>query len=121
MPADVKDGASGRRGRDVVAQRLSREELRAQILEGWVLDAGALPIFEMGLEAREEFYEAKAMLRRPKLTLRERAYWTRAARDARLAFLKAWRQLNLDAEPLHDIPGRPPGGGGKRSKWDGVL
>ena len=96
MPADVK-------------KRLSREALKAQILEGWVLDAGALPLFEMALDAREEHYEAKAMLRRPKLTLQERAYWTRAARDARLAFLKAWRQLNLDAEPLHERPGRPAG------------
>src|SRR2546426_1782099 len=94
---------------DLTSRRLSREELRAQILEGWVLDAGALPVFEMALDAREEFYAAQGALRRKGMNGPERAYWTRVARDARLAFYKGWRQLNLDIEPRRERPGRPAG------------
>ena len=89
-----------------MTRRVSRDELRAQILEGWALDAGALPLFEMALDAREEYFDAKDQLAR-KIDKAERSHWTRVARDARLAFYKGWRQLNLDVEVTRDHPGRP--------------
>ena len=50
-----------------------------------------------GVSFRDRFGQVKA---HPLLTVE---------RDARAAFLAGLRSLNLDLEPLHDGPGRPPG------------
>src|SRR5438445_7129695 len=81
-----------------------------KFVEGWTLDGAALLILSVGLEAFDRMRGAQAVIRRDGLIVEGRAHpAVQIERDARLAMLRALRQLNLDLEPLRDGPGRPPG------------
>jgi hypothetical protein len=65
-------------------------------------------------EALDRMRAAQTLLKRDGLVLKGRAHPASVIeRDARLAMLRAVRQLGLDLEPVRDQPGRPPGGGGR--------
>lgn len=76
----------------------------------WALDASARLILQAGLEAFDRMRAAQRAVRRDGLISKGRVHpGVGVERDARLAMLRALRQLNLDVEPLRDGPGRPPG------------
>jgi P27 family predicted phage terminase small subunit len=85
-----------------------------QTVTEWALDEGMLPVLRAACEAFDRVQAARRILRREPLVVRDRT-GRRVAhpavvieRDARLQFLRAWRQLGLDTEPAGPI-GRPPG------------
>jgi len=81
-----------------------------QFVAGWALDDAAGLILLVGLEAFDRMRGAQKIIKREGMTVKGRAHAaTVIERDARLAMLKALRQLNLDIEPLRDKAGRPPG------------
>src|SRR5262245_2448137 len=81
-----------------------------KITTEWDLDDAGQLILTMALEAFDRMRGAQRVIKREGLTIKGRAHpATVIERDARLAMLRALRQLNLDLEPLRDRPGRPPG------------
>lgn len=93
---------------------LSREALswRQRIIAGWVLDDAAVLILDTGLEAFDRMREAQRVIRRHGVILKGRVHpAVLVERDARLAMLRAIKQLGLDLEPLHERAGRPSLGG----------
>jgi len=94
------------------AQKIWRDILR----EYEIHDAAGLQILRTGLEAWDRAREAREIIDREGLMLRDRFGQMRinplctVERDARSQWLLALRHLNLDLEPLRDRPGRPGGG-----------
>lgn len=83
-----------------------------RIVGGWQLDDAALLILSVALESFDRMRGAQGEIQKHGLMTKGRTNpLILVERDARLAMLKAIRQLGLDLEPLHDRPGRPPGGG----------
>jgi P27 family predicted phage terminase small subunit len=81
-----------------------------KFVEGWNLDDAGKFILTAGLEAFDRMRGAQRQIQREGLTAKGKLHPAAAVeRDARLAMLRALRQLGLDIEPLRDRPGRPPG------------
>ncbi len=98
---------------DTPPRHLSTEArgLYRSFADDWDLDGAALLILQTALESFDRMRGAQALIKKHGLTVKGRAHpAVQIERDARLAMLKALRQLNLDLEPLRDGPGRPPGG-----------
>jgi P27 family predicted phage terminase small subunit len=80
-----------------------------------ISDTGGLAILQRGLEAFDDMRKAQRVIDKQGMTfLGERGQikahpLLTVVRDCRAQFLAALKQLNLDIEPLHDKPGRPPG------------
>jgi phage terminase small subunit len=82
----------------------------ARFVAGWNLDDAGRFILGAALESFDRMRGAQRVIKREGLTVKGKAHpATVIERDARLAMLRALRQLNLDVEPLRDQPGRPPG------------
>jgi len=89
-------------------------DLWRTVLAGWDLDAASLVVLRSACEALARVEEARRLLKREGIVLRDH-HGRRVAhpavvieRDARLQFLRAWRQLGLDLEPPGQV-GRPAG------------
>jgi phage terminase small subunit len=84
-----------------------------QFQNGWQLDDGARLILMAALEAFDRMRDAQRAIKVDGLMTKAGKLHpaTTVERDARLAMLRAIRQLGLDVEPLRDGPGRPPGKG----------
>jgi hypothetical protein len=86
--------------------------------EEWNFDDASLLVLRAALEARDRGEQARLEIAKHGLLLPDRfgVLHANAAcqveKDARLAYLRALRQLGLDIEPAGPR-GRPPGGGGK--------
>jgi hypothetical protein len=81
-----------------------------KFVQGWALDDAACLILLVALEAFDRMRAAQTAIKRAGMTVKGRPHpCVLIERDARLAMLRALRQLNLDLEPLHSGPGRPPG------------
>jgi hypothetical protein len=94
------------------SSRLSAEAQawEARFVAGWNLDDAGKFILAVALEAFDRMRGAQRTIRREGLVVKGKAHpATVIERDARLAMLRALRQLNLDVEPLRDKAGRPPG------------
>jgi len=80
-------------------------------------EAGRL-LLQTSLEAFDRMRECQAAISQDGAVVRDRFQQAKshpalaAERDARSQMLQAFKQLNLDVEPLRDGPGRPPGGKG---------
>ena len=98
---------------DAAPAHLSREAAAwwVRFTADWALDPAARLILQTGLEAFDRMRGAQRAVKRQGLTLKSgRSHPALVVeRDARLAFLRCLRALNLDIEPLHDRPGRPGG------------
>lgn len=97
---------------DTSPRHLSAEArgLYRNFVAEWNLDGAARLILMVALEAFDRMRGAQRLIKREGLTLKGRANPAiTVERDARLAMLRAVRQLNLDLEPLRDGPGRPGG------------
>ena len=104
--------------RDPAAKALSPEAKRWQAKltrEYDIGDEAGLLILQTSLEAFDRMREAQQQVAADRVSFRDRFGQVKAhplltvERDARAAFLAGLRSLNLDLEPLHDGPGRPPG------------
>jgi P27 family predicted phage terminase small subunit len=100
-------------GSDRRAPKHLSTEARAfwtQIVTEWAIDdAGAL-IRLVACECLDRLRGAQQVIKREGMTVKGRAHpATVIERDARLALLRARRQLGLDLEPVRDHPGRPAG------------
>jgi hypothetical protein len=87
-----------------------------QITAGWRLDEYGLITLRTAIEAHERLLEARAAIKKDGAYIDGRfgkkAHPAMAVeRDARAAFLRALRSLNLDVEFPHCRPGRPGGRG----------
>lgn len=86
-----------------------------RIVGAWDLDDAALLLLESALTAFDRWRAAEAMLAKEGTVVRDRFDQpkphpaTVIERDAKQTLLKNLKALNLDLEPLHDKPGRPPG------------
>lgn len=82
---------------------------------GWDLDPLAVPILDSGLRQHKLWRKAERLMELEGIVIRDRFGQSKPhpastiARDAHAGFLRAMKALNLDLEPLHDRPGRPPG------------
>jgi P27 family predicted phage terminase small subunit len=82
----------------------------ARLHAGWQLDDAGDLILLVALEAFDRMRGAQKAVKREGITLKGRAHpATTIERDARLAMLRALRQLGLDLEPVRDRAGRPGG------------
>jgi phage terminase small subunit len=82
----------------------------AKFVEGWSLDDAGKFILTAALESFDRMRGAQCTIRKQGIVTNGKAHpATVVERDARLAMLRAFRQLNLDVEPLRDRPGQPPG------------
>lgn len=98
-------------------KHLSAEAKRIwrQVVAGWELDEGALLVLRQALEAFDRLNQARELIDHEGIVVtdpsgRRRAHPALAVeKEARLALLRAWRQLGLDVEPPGPI-GRPAGG-----------
>jgi phage terminase small subunit len=82
---------------------------------GWDLDPAALLILESALEAYDRMKEAQVLVSKKGIMTQDRFGQDKlnpavlVERDSRSAMLAAFKQLNLDIEPLNERPGRPVG------------
>ena len=87
-----------------------------KIVTEWQLDDPALLILGSALESFDRMRQAQAILDKEGVVISDRFGQpkqhpaTLVERDAKSVMLRALKTLNLDMEPLHDKPGRPPGG-----------
>ena len=97
--------------------RLSREA-RAwwrKISTDFDLDDAGLLILASALECLDTVREAQEQVKRDGITIKDRFGQlkphpaTLVEANAKAGMLRAFKALNLDLEPLHDGPGRPPG------------
>jgi phage terminase small subunit len=90
-------------------------KLWRQVLAGWDLDPPALTILDTACRGLMRVREAQALLERDGIVVKDRFGQEKPhpavaiERDAKLTLLRNLKALNLDLEPLHDRPGRPPG------------
>ena len=97
------------------------KDLWAAVCSGWTLDAPAVAILDTGIRARMRMREAQVLLKNEGLVMIDRFNQAKPhpatviERDAGMTFLRCMKALNLDLEPLHDRPGRPPGPRGGRA------
>lgn len=81
-------------------------------VRGWAFDHAGRTVLMTALEAFDRMRGAQACIRKQGLMVKGRTHpAVLVERDARLAMLRALRQLGLDLEPLRDRPGRPGGEG----------
>src|SRR5262249_12522619 len=86
-----------------------------QVLEGWDLDPPAVTILDSACRALVRAREGQQPIKEAGLVVKDRFGQDRAhpavliERDSAQALLATLKALNLDIEPLHDGPGRPPG------------
>lgn len=91
-------------------------KLWGQVVSGWDLDAPALALLDSACRALERVRQAQRMLKKDGLIVADRFGQQKPhpaatiERDAKMTLLRNVKALNLDLEPLHDRPGRPPGG-----------
>lgn len=93
----------------------ARAWFRKLTSEYGISDPGGLLILRTGMEALDRLRGCQASIKAEGAAVKDR--WGQvkphpllaAERDARAQLLAALKQLNLDVEPLHDGPGRPPG------------
>lgn len=110
-------GATGSIGLPPAPKTLSREA-RAwwkKFNEDFDFDVTGRMLLQQALEAFDEMRAAQKLISHEGAVIRDR--WgqrkphpaTAIIRDSRNAVLHAFQLLHLDAEPLRDGPGRPPG------------
>lgn len=86
-----------------------------QVVAGWEIDEAGLLVLRQALEAFDRLNQARELIDREGIVVtdpsgRKRAHPALAVeKEARLALLRAWRQLGLDVEPPGPV-GRPAGG-----------
>ena len=98
-------------------KNLSAEAKRwwKKIVSGWELDDAGFLVLENALESFDRMRQAQEMLAKVGLVTTDRFGQQKVhpavlvERDAKAGLLRALRALNLQIEPLHDTPGRPPG------------
>jgi phage terminase small subunit len=108
-------GKSGRlaapvpRGYSAEARRLFTD-----VTTEWELDAPALAMLDSACRALMRVRQAQRLLTRDGLVVKDRFKQQKPhpaatiERDAKMTLLRNLKALNLDLEPLHDRPGRPP-------------
>jgi len=80
-----------------------------------ITDAAGLRILRVSLEAFDRAQAAREQIDRDGMTVQDKFQQVKPhpllpiERDSRAAFLAGLKALNLDWEPLHSSPGRPPG------------
>ena len=103
---------------DKTPKHLSREaqEWWQKLTSEYQLDdEAARLLLQTSLEAFDRMRECQAAIERDGAVVKDRFDQTKshpalnAERDSRSQMLAALKALNLDVEPLHDKPGRPPG------------
>jgi len=93
----------------------ARRWWRALCGENDLSDAAGRLLLQTALEALDRMRQAQAQIERDGATTRDRFDQLKphpaiaVERDARAQLVAVLRQLNLDLEPLHAAPGRPPG------------
>ncbi len=86
-----------------------------KIVREWELDDPALLILGSALQSFDRMREAQAIIDKQGIVINDRFGQpkqhpaTLVERDAKSVMIRALKTLNLDIEPLHDRPGRPPG------------
>jgi P27 family predicted phage terminase small subunit len=86
-----------------------------RVARQWELDDAGQLSFMVALEAFDRMRQAQGILAEDGAVVLDRFNQRKAhpatvtERDSRAAMLTAMAKLNLDVEPLHDKPGRPPG------------
>jgi P27 family predicted phage terminase small subunit len=94
----------------------SKKLWRELVTEYKIDDPAGLAILKSALEARDRAEECRKSIEKQGAVFKDRFNSPKqhpllsVERDARSAFLAGLKALNLDIEPLHDRPGRPPGG-----------
>lgn len=86
-----------------------------RIVDGWDIDEDGLLVLRVALEAFDRLCEARKMISRDGIVIKNRRTGGMRAhpailieKESRLGLLRAWRQLGLDIE-LPGVPGRPLG------------
>jgi len=80
-----------------------------------ITDAAGLRILRVALESFDRAQAAREAIDEEGMTVIDKAGQIKShpllpiERDSRAAFLAGLKALNLDLEPLHSGPGRPPG------------
>lgn len=97
------------------------KKLRKGIIEEYAIDDEAgLAILQTAMEAYTEMERAQVIVDEQGPVLVDRWNQVKAhplcsvIRDCRAQFLAGLKALNLDLEPLHNKPGRPPNSKNKR-------
>ncbi len=98
-------------------QHLSREAKGwwRKLVAEWELGDDALLLLRAALESFDRCNQARLLLDKDGLTVLDRFGQAKIhpaaaiERDARLQMVRCWRALNLDVDPPHERPGRPPG------------
>lgn len=92
------------------------KRLWKMVNQAYELDGPSLELLLRALETLATVRAAEAQLEADGLTFKDDREVIRPhpaagiLRDHRSLFLRYWKSLNLDLEPLHDRPGRPAGG-----------
>ena len=97
-------------------EHLTREAktLWRKLLAEWDLGDDALILLRAALESFDRCEQARKLLEKEGLVVLDRFNQPKAhpaasiERDSRLQMLRSFRALNLDMEPPHARPGRPP-------------
>ncbi len=86
-----------------------------KIVKEWEFDNPALLILGTALTSFDRMREAQKILDKDGIVIGDRFGQLKQhpaaliERDAKSVMIRALKTLNLDIEPLHDKPGRPPG------------
>lgn len=103
---------------DTPPKQLSREAKAwwRKLCSEYALDDEAGKLFlQTALEAFDRMRQAQGVIRDEGPTIKDRFDQMKAhplltvERDARSQMIQALKALNLDVEPLREVPGRPPG------------
>jgi len=93
----------------------SRKFWKALVNQSEIGDAAGLKILRVALESFDRAQAARQAIDQDGLTMLDKNGQKKAhpllpvERDSRAAFLAGLKALNLDLEPLKDMPGRPRG------------
>jgi P27 family predicted phage terminase small subunit len=93
----------------------ARKIWREILSEYDIQDAAGLRILRVSLESFDRAQAARKAIDKEGMTVFDKFGQLKChpllpiERDSRAAFLAGLKNLNLDLEPLHNAPGRPPG------------